>query len=910
MRQFVSVAAAELVVMAATVALAVGLSRTPTPVGDEAQPSPAGELLGFPLPGPPTAARMLFGWVPDGFALTFLVLAAGLYATGVLALRRRGDRWPVGRSIAWALGLAVFAWATVGGLGLYSHVLFSAHMISHMLLSMVAPIGLVLGAPVTLALRALPGPRVRGEASPRGMLIAALHSPVVRVITHPLVAFALFVGSLYVLYFTDLFATLMSHHLGHVAMEFHFLAVGTLFFWVLVGIDPGPRRLPPIARIVLLFAAMPFHAFFSVALLSGTVLLAPDYYRRLDRPYWTDLLADQHLGGGIGWAMGELPILLVLGAVFVQWARSDAREASRFDRANDDELDRYNARLAQLEARSAAAERSPTGRHRPATEAPPPPASQDPRKDRPMSSRTKDKVAARERVAAMRAEQARAARRRRVLLAGGSIGVVVVLLVALVVAKAAGLGCSGGSGGSGSTTSAQPAAASTAVVRAVTGVPAATLDKVGAGSVQAVPRKVDAPALTSGGKPKVLYVGAEYCPFCAAQRWPVVVALSRFGTWSGLGQTTSASDDVYPDTSTLSFHGATLRERLPVVHRCGDQRPHEGQRSVRQARPADRRRQQDVPDLRPAAVHHRLRRRHPVPRPRRLVRVLRRQLRPAAARRDVAPPGSGRPGRPDQPGRQGSRRFGERAHRGPVRGHRSAARRGVHGARRRRGRQDTREGGVVTGQARTSPAEGTAVATSAPRWARLGSLILAVGGLAVSAYLTVEHYSSSTTLACPETGVVNCVKVTTSSYSTLAGVPVALLGLLFFAAMSVLCSSVAWRAASPWVGRARLAGAVAGVVMVRVPGLGRAVPHRRHLPVVHRRARTDGRPVRSPRARGRAAAAGRTVNRATAVLTRGPCRPARRVRRQQHQRGCRRQWKDGHDPGGSEGRQGDAGDPP
>jgi putative copper resistance protein D len=382
-RQFMSVAAAELVVMAATVALAVGLSRTPTPAGDETQPSPAAELLGFPLPGPPTVARLLFSWVPDGFALTFLLLAAGLYATGVLALRRRGDRWPVGRSIAWTLGLAVFAWATVGGLGMYSHVLFSAHMVAHMLLSMVAPIGLVLGAPVTLALRALPGPRVRGEASPRGMLIAAIHSPAVRLITNPLVAFALFVGSLYVLYFTDLFPTLMGNHLGHVAMEFHFLAVGTLFFWVLVGIDPGPRRLPPIARIVLLFAAMPFHAFFSVALMSGTELLAPDYYRRLDRPYWTDLLADQHLGGGIGWAMGELPILLVLGAVFVQWARSDAREASRFDRANDDELVQYNARLAQLAARSATAGRSPSGRRgQPPPSPGSPPAPQDPTEGR------------------------------------------------------------------------------------------------------------------------------------------------------------------------------------------------------------------------------------------------------------------------------------------------------------------------------------------------------------------------------------------------------------------------------------------------------------------------------------------------------------------------------------------------
>jgi putative copper resistance protein D len=331
------------------------------------------------MPGPPTAARLLSGWVPDGFALAFLVLAAALYAAGVLALRRRGDRWPVGRSVAWGLGLAVFAWATVGGLGLYSHVLFSAHMVAHMLLSMVAPIGLVLGAPVTLALRALPGPRVRGEASPRGMLTAALHSRAVRLLTNPLVAFALFVGSLYALYFTDLFPTLMANHLGHVAMEFHFLAVGSLFFWVLVGIDPAPRRLPPIARIVLLFAAMPFHAFFSIALMSTTELLAPGYYRRLDRPYWTDLLGDQHLGGGIGWAMGELPILLVLAAVFVQWSRSDAREASRFDRASDDELTQYNARLVQLQARSEAAGRSPlVPRDQPPQPPQAPPPSQSP----------------------------------------------------------------------------------------------------------------------------------------------------------------------------------------------------------------------------------------------------------------------------------------------------------------------------------------------------------------------------------------------------------------------------------------------------------------------------------------------------------------------------------------------------
>jgi putative copper resistance protein D len=316
-----------------------------------------------------TAERILDHWTLDPLPFVLTVWAVGLYLWGVLALRRRGDRWPAGRSVCWALGLAVFAWSTFGGLGLYSHVLFSAHMVAHMLLSMVAPIGLVLGAPVTLALRALPGPRVPGEASPRGMLAAALHSTPVRVLSHPLVALALFTGSLYGLYFTGIFPALMSNHLGHVVMEFHFLAVGSLFFWVLVGIDPTPRRLPPIARVGLLFAAMPFHAFFSVALMSSAALIAPGYYRRMDRPYWTDLLGDQQLGGGIGWAMGELPIVLVLAAVFVQWVRADAREARRFDRAADraaargadrsstgapadDELARYNAYLARLHRRS------------------------------------------------------------------------------------------------------------------------------------------------------------------------------------------------------------------------------------------------------------------------------------------------------------------------------------------------------------------------------------------------------------------------------------------------------------------------------------------------------------------------------------------------------------------------------
>jgi hypothetical protein len=151
---------------------------------------------------------------------------------------------------------------------------------------------------------------------------------------------------------------------------------------------------------------------------------------------------------------------------------------------------------------------------------------------------------------------AAADRRRRVLLAGGAVALVLVVLIALVVAKATGLG-SGGDETASTSSGSTSRLASPAVVKAVTSVPASVLDEVGVGDAQTAPTKIDAPRLVDGGKPKILYVGAEFCPYCAAERWPVVVALSRFGTWSHLGATHSASKDVYPDTQTLSFHGAT-----------------------------------------------------------------------------------------------------------------------------------------------------------------------------------------------------------------------------------------------------------------------------------------------------------------------------------------------------------------
>lgn len=347
--------ALELVIMTAAIGLGVALGRTPTPATG-ATTTPAEELLGGPVPPAPTFERLMWGWEPTGVALAVVLFGTAFYLAGLRVLIRRGDKWPVGRVIAWFGGLTVVAWAGIGGLSQYAHVLFSAHMGSHMMLSMVAPILLVLGAPITLALRTLPGPRQPGEVSPRALLTSFLHSSYVRLLTHPLVGPTLFVGSLFVLYFTGLFELLMTSHWGHGAMQFHFLAAGALYYYVIIGIDPSPRTLPPVVRFAVLMFTIPFHAFFSVALMSARDVIALPYWSIVARPYRTDLLADQYLGGGIAWAMGEVPLVLVFGALFVQWIRSDAREARRRDRAadrdGDAELEAYNARLRAMSENS------------------------------------------------------------------------------------------------------------------------------------------------------------------------------------------------------------------------------------------------------------------------------------------------------------------------------------------------------------------------------------------------------------------------------------------------------------------------------------------------------------------------------------------------------------------------------
>lgn len=349
---FVRFALVETLVFAATFGVAVGLGRTPPPAPDSTALSSADVILGYDFDGRPTLARLAFDWRFDLIFGTLAIVLCVIYLLAVWRLRRRGDEWPWGRTLAWVLGCAVLLIATSSGFGRYSTAMFSTHMMSHMMLSMLAPVLLVLGGPVTLALRAIP-PAGRGNPpGPREWLLSGIHSPYSRFMTHPIIATGLFVGSFYLLYLGGIFEAVVRNHSAHLVMNLHFLVSGFLFYWLTIGIDPAPREVNHVAKLGIVWGSLPLHAFFGVALMMTTGVIAEEYYSALNLTWHTDLFGDQRVGGGIAWATGEFPLIIVMLALLVQWQRSDTRIAKRFDRReereDDAELSSYNEMLSSL----------------------------------------------------------------------------------------------------------------------------------------------------------------------------------------------------------------------------------------------------------------------------------------------------------------------------------------------------------------------------------------------------------------------------------------------------------------------------------------------------------------------------------------------------------------------------------
>ncbi|GLE56390.1 copper resistance D precursor [Mycobacteroides chelonae] len=351
-RPLIRLAGIEAVIFAVTFGIAVGLGRTPPPPPVNLNPSPVEVAIGYTLDGPPTPQRLMFDWRFDLIFGTAAIVFAITYLVGVRRLKARGDAWPVGRTIAWLSGCAFLLIATSSGVGRYMPAMFSMHMVAHMMLSMLVPVLLVLGGPITLLLRVLPA---AGKGDPPGLrewVQLLLHSSFSRFLTHPLVATSLFIGGFYGLYLSGLYDAAVDVHAAHLAMNLHFLLSGYLFYWVVIGIDPSPRRLPPVAKLGIVLVSLPLHAFFGVILMGTKSILGEKFYSNLALPWRIDLASDQHMGGAITWATGELPLLVVMIALVIQWSRSDERLARRQDRAadrdDDADLAAYNAMLAKM----------------------------------------------------------------------------------------------------------------------------------------------------------------------------------------------------------------------------------------------------------------------------------------------------------------------------------------------------------------------------------------------------------------------------------------------------------------------------------------------------------------------------------------------------------------------------------
>ena len=346
----------ELLIMASAVGVGVALHFAKPTRESIPRASAAEDLLGFDFPPAPTIGHLIWGWYPDWLFISIVFVGAWLYIVGLIRLNRNQIKWPIGRTIAFFAGAALLVWVTCAGIAKYAMVSFSAHMFQHMVLAMLVPIFLVLSAPITLALRALPANSDSATRSARSWIVALLHCRYVQLVSSPVLVLFVFSISLYGIYFTSAFATMMGSHTGHIAMSLHFLTTGLIFCYLVIGVDPAPKQIPYWAKLLMVLVSLSIHAFFALAIMQSTTSIGESWYRQVRPPWLTDLLSDTHNAGGIAWGIGEVPMVILLVVISIQWANSDQRTAMQHDRAADRnqeaELTAYNQRLSDLHERS------------------------------------------------------------------------------------------------------------------------------------------------------------------------------------------------------------------------------------------------------------------------------------------------------------------------------------------------------------------------------------------------------------------------------------------------------------------------------------------------------------------------------------------------------------------------------
>ena len=273
---------------------------------------------------------------PFAWVVLALVLLAGLwYLRAASRLRAKGRRWAAGRTISFLGGLVSVELAIGSSVATFSMGDFSAHVIQHMLLMILAPPLLAMGAPSTLILQTS-APRTKTA------LLRGLRSPAFKVVSHPITVWFLYYGLMFVFFLSALLGYAMNHMALMDLFNVVFLAGATLFWWPMVSPDPIPSwKMGYAAKFVNLFVGVPFESFLGIALMSETSPAAAMYS-----------LSGTHAGGGVLWAVGEISIAAAMFPIYRQWMRSDEREARRADRRGQTQVAADSGWAAEWAART------------------------------------------------------------------------------------------------------------------------------------------------------------------------------------------------------------------------------------------------------------------------------------------------------------------------------------------------------------------------------------------------------------------------------------------------------------------------------------------------------------------------------------------------------------------------------
>jgi cytochrome c oxidase assembly factor CtaG len=290
---------------------------------------------------PLTPQSLLLGWQFDPTVWVPALAAVGLWWLGVRRVAARGRRIAPGRTFAWLAGIGVVVVALVSGIGLYDDILFSDHMVQHLLLILAAPPLLLLAGPVTLMLQAA-SPRVR-----RRWILPVLHARALGVVAHPVVAGVVFTLVMWVSHVSPVFEAALENPTIHDAEHLAYLSSALLLWWPVIGRDPSPWRLSPAAGAIYIGLQMPQMAFLAVS-----ILMAPEplyaTYANAARTWGPTPLADQQLAAGIMWIGGSVAFLGTVLVLVGRWMRDEDRRSVIEDRRLDEEA-------AALELRERAA---------------------------------------------------------------------------------------------------------------------------------------------------------------------------------------------------------------------------------------------------------------------------------------------------------------------------------------------------------------------------------------------------------------------------------------------------------------------------------------------------------------------------------------------------------------------------